>query len=50
MSDIKELKCDFCEKDFNKISGRFLLGEFQQCWRCRLKEICKKKSNEKNEI
>lgn len=33
------LQCDFCDKDFNDVSGRYLVGEFRQCWRCQLKEI-----------
>lgn len=35
----KYLYCDFCEKDFNKTSGRYIVGEFKQCWRCRLKDL-----------
>ncbi len=39
---MNELKCDFCEKEFDNISGRLLDGK-RYCWRCQLKDISKEK-------
>jgi len=35
----EDLYCDFCDDDFDKTSGRYIVGEFKKCWRCILKDI-----------
>ncbi len=31
--------CDFCKEEFDNVSGKILVGEFKQCWKCQLKDI-----------
>ena len=35
--------CDICGREFDSISGRFLLDGRKYCWRCQLRDITEEK-------